>query len=474
MLAQVRDAAGNIVTTSLRLLVITAPAGPLPTQSSTLAIGDDAGTRRVWSVNPDANTVAVVNAVTGAKIAEHAVGVNPRGIARDANGRYWVTCHGSDEIRVLNADGSTNTAITLAYGSAPFGIAPSPDGTLIYVTLDGAGSVQRYSAASPNAVPLTATGLDTPRALAISADGSRVLVTRFLSPELHAEIHEFTATLALTRTFTLSSANNIDGGDRASGVPNYLAGIAISPDGTRAAIVSKQDNIQRGTLFGVGNLTHETTVRSVISFLDLVSNTEIPHSRRDFDNSDSPSAVAYTPLGDTILVTHQGNNRVVGIDALNLAPLTSQITTGSTETLTTDAAAMAIPGVSEQQGTFGQIIGVTVVIAIVVVALFFALLTIERSGLYGILKAIGASSRTLFAGLLLQAVIVTMIASIAAGVLALVLDAVIPAGTIPYDIGAPRLFSSTVLLLVAAFIGCVFSLRRILKIDPASAIGGSL
>ena len=148
--------------------------------------------------------------------------------------------------------------------------------------------------------------------------------------------------------------------------------------------------------------------------------------------------------------------------------------TGSTETLTTDAAAMAIPGVSEQQGTFGQIIGVTVVIAIVVVALFFALLTIERSGLYGILKAIGASSRTLFAGLLLQAVIVTMIASIAAGVLALVLDAVIPAGTIPYDIGAPRLFSSTVLLLVAAFIGCVFSLRRILKIDPASAIGGSL
>lgn len=332
VLAQVRDAAGNIITTSLRLLVITAPAGPLPTQSSTLAIGDDAGTRRVWSVNPDANTVTVIHAATGAKEAEYAVGVNPRGIARDANGRYWVTCHGSDEIRVLNADGSPHSTITLAYGSAPFGVAASPDGTLLYVTLDGAGSVQRYSAANPNAAPLIATGLETPRALAISADGSRVLVTRFLSPELHAEIHEFTATLALTRTFTLTSANNIDGGDRASGVPNYLAGIAISPDGTRAAIVSKQDNIQRGTLFGVGNLTHETTVRSVISFLDLTNNAEIPHSRRDFDNSDSPSAVAYTPLGDTILVTHQGNNRVVCIDALNLAPLTSQITTGSTET----------------------------------------------------------------------------------------------------------------------------------------------
>jgi len=29
----------------------------------------------------------------GQEEAEYAVGVNPRSIARDANGRYWVTCH---------------------------------------------------------------------------------------------------------------------------------------------------------------------------------------------------------------------------------------------------------------------------------------------------------------------------------------------------------------------------------------------
>ena len=332
VLIQARDAAGNIVTDSLRLLVITPPAGLRPTQSSTLAIGDDSGIRRVWSVNPDANTVTVVNAVTGAKEGEYAVGVNPRSITRDVNGRYWVTCHGSDEIRVLNADGTTHTTLPLAYGSAPIGVAPSPDGTLLYVTLQGSGRLHRYSAANPAAAPLTVVGLTTPRAIAISSDGARVLVTRFISPELQAEIGEFTATLGFTRTFTLTSSNNTDGGDRAAGVPNYLAGIAISPDGTRAAIVSKQDNIQRGTFFGVGDLTHETTVRSVISFLDLTNNAEIPHSRRDFDNSDSPSAVTYTPLGDTILVTHQGNNRVVGIDAFNLAPLAQQIVTGATFT----------------------------------------------------------------------------------------------------------------------------------------------
>lgn len=335
VLVQVRDGNGSITTSSLRLLVITPPpAGPRPTQSSTLAVGDDAGVRRVWSVNPDANTVTVVNAYTGLKEDEHVVGVNPRGIARDAHGRYWVTCHGSDEIYVINNNGTTHATIPLGYGAAPFGVAPSPDGQWLYVTLYGSGSIQRYSAADPNALPLTQTGLPTARAIAVSADGARVLVTRFISPELHAEVREFTGALVETRTFTLSMANTLDNGDRSAGVPNYLAGIAISPDGTRAAVVSKQDNTQRGTFFGVGDLTHETTSRSVVSFLDLTAgvNAEIPHSRRDFDNSDSPTAVAYTPLGDMLLITLQGNNRLVGIDAFNLAPLQAQITQGSTET----------------------------------------------------------------------------------------------------------------------------------------------
>src|SRR5690606_23938907 len=108
----------------------------------------------------------------------------------------------------------------------------------------------------------------------------------------------------------LGVSTSWDSGDRAGGTPNYLAGIAISPDGSRAAVVSKQDNVHRGLLFGVGDLTHETTVRAVISFIDLTTNAEIPNTRRDFDNSEGPSSVAWSPLGDTLLVTLQGNNRL--------------------------------------------------------------------------------------------------------------------------------------------------------------------
>ena len=149
-----------------------------------------------------------------------------------------------------------------------------------------------------------------------------------------------------------------------------------------------------------------------------------------------------------------------------------QATGGATSTLTIAEAIDALPGVSQQQSVFNQIIGVTVVIAVLVVALFFALITVERTALYGVLKAVGASSRTLFAGVLLQALVVTMIASAIGVAASLALDAAIPAGSIPFVATPARLLSSVAYLLAAALVGCAFSLRRVLNVDPASAIGG--
>jgi len=161
-----------------------------------------------------------------------------------------------------------------------------------------------------------------------------------------------------------------------------------------------------------------------------------------------------------------------GADPTSVAARIDRGTAGATESLTVRAAVNAIPGVSQQRATFNQIIGVTVVIAVVVVALFFALLTVERTVLYGVLKALGATSGTLFGGVVLQGVVVTAIASAVGAGIALLLDVVIPPGSIPYTLLPGRVLTSALFLLVAAVFGCVFSLRRVLRIDPASAIGG--
>lgn len=159
-----------------------------------------------------------------------------------------------------------------------------------------------------------------------------------------------------------------------------------------------------------------------------------------------------------------------GVDASRLADEIDRAT-GATESLTATEAIEAIPGVRAQRSTFNQIIGVTIAIAGVVVALFFALLTVERLSLYGVLKALGARSSTLFAGLVAQAVVVTTVAAVVAGGLAVVIDALVPAGSIPFDLSGSRVLTSAVLLLVAAVVGCAFSLRRVLRVDPAAAIG---
>lgn len=160
-----------------------------------------------------------------------------------------------------------------------------------------------------------------------------------------------------------------------------------------------------------------------------------------------------------------------GADPAAVATRIDRATDGATDALTLDEAVNAIPGVEQQSSTFNQIIGVTVVIAVIVVALFFALLTVERTALYGVLKAVGATSRSLFAGVVLQAVVVTLVASLVAAALAIVLDLVVQPGGIPYVLLPTRVLSSVVFLLVAAIIGCAFSLRRVLSVDPASAIG---
>lgn len=160
-------------------------------------------------------------------------------------------------------------------------------------------------------------------------------------------------------------------------------------------------------------------------------------------------------------------------DAPAVATAIDRATQRSTSTLTISDAVDRLPGVAQQRATFTQIIGVTVLIALVVVALFFALISVERTAQYGVLKAIGASGTTLFAGVVIQAVIVTLTAAAIAVVGSLVFAAAVPPGTIPFQATPTRLAGSAGLLLLAAVLGCAFSLRRVLRTDPAAAIGAS-
>lgn len=128
----------------------------------------------------------------------------------------------------------------------------------------------------------------------------------------------------------------------------------------------------------------------------------------------------------------------------------------------------ALEVVQSQSQTFRGIIGVTFAVTLLVVALFFALITLERVGLYAVLKALGARTSDLLVGISLQAVVISVVAVGIAASLGFV--AVLPAD-LPVRLIPSRLGLIAVGTVATALIGSLFTLRRILSIDPAEAIG---
>ncbi len=312
---QVRDPAGAIASRSRTVTVVVPPAAARPTQSAQVVC--DAAARTVWTVNRDAGTVARVDVDTLAVDFEVPACADPRAVALAATGELWVACAGDDRLRVL--DGTTGAplaSISTGYGSAPVGVAASPSGATLYVTLSGPGELRRFDAASRAQTGVVAVG-PWPRAIAVTPDGARILVTRFLSPRDWAEVYEVAAgPFTLTRTFRLHKLGgdaNRDTTAAGRGTPNFLADIAVSPDGSQAWVAATKPNVERGLLIGP-DLDSDNTVRSTLVALDLTTNQV--GDTIDVDNSDSPAALAYSPLGDYLFVALQGNDQLVVLDAL--------------------------------------------------------------------------------------------------------------------------------------------------------------
>ena len=158
-------------------------------------------------------------------------------------------------------------------------------------------------------------------------------------------------------------------------------------------------------------------------------------------------------------------------DAGNLAGAIDTLTDGATRTVTPDEAVDGLPGVAGTRAVFTAVIGFTTFIGIVIIALLFALLVVERISLYGVLKALGVSSANLFAALTLQAIGISVIAIAAGTTGGVVLGTMLTSGNNAALFTPARIATSAALVLAAAVLGAAITLRRVLRIDPASAIG---
>jgi len=269
------------------------------------------------------------------KLAEVSVANAPRTLAVAPNGEAWITNLRSASISIIDPSSLlVARTISLPAASRPYGIVAAPDGSAVYVALEGLGRVLKLDPATGNQTGAVNVG-PNPRHLSLTADGTRLLVSRFITPPLPGEsTANITATAADTQhggevvvvdsasmtvvsTVVLRHSDDADFENSGGGIPNYVGAAVISPDGSSAWAPSKKDNVKRGTLRSGANLNHQNTVRAISSRIDLGSLTETFASRVDHDNASMASTAAFDRYGVFLFVALETSREVAVVDANN-------------------------------------------------------------------------------------------------------------------------------------------------------------
>ena len=319
LISVVVDDAGMRADASQRVSVVFRPSSPRPAASSTIAY--DAARDRVWVVNPDADTVAVIDATTYALIEEIAVGDHPRTLAI-AGDRVAVACQDDATLHVLSAETRAPVrTVSFDAGSEPYGVVATPDASRFVVSLLAAGriavigedgvSAQLDVGADPRGLGMNADGVLVISRWRASQDGSRVITVDLRDPDA-----------PVLRGETLLPPDvDVDSDTDNDGVLSFLDGVVFSPDGGRAVLPALKANVVAGAYRVGRDLTSQTTARAVVAevMTDGPATPVRESFRKSFDDLDFASAAVFSPEGERLYIAFQGAESVVALDPFAFA-----------------------------------------------------------------------------------------------------------------------------------------------------------
>lgn len=142
----------------------------------------------------------------------------------------------------------------------------------------------------------------------------------------------------------------------------------------------------------------------------------------------------------------------------------------NTEIITKSDAVSAIPGYKEEQGSLLMMIAFLYVISAFVLAVFFYVITIQKTSQFGILKAIGTRNAYLAGSVSLQVLVLSVGSLVISVLLVRLFESILPA-SMPFQLGLSTLALTCVLFILMSMAGSLFSVWKVTKIDALDAIG---
>lgn len=128
-----------------------------------------------------------------------------------------------------------------------------------------------------------------------------------------------------------------------------------------------------------------------------------------------------------------------------------------------------IPSYSAEQLSLNMIVAFLFVISGMLIGIFFYMMNVQKVGLYGILKAIGLKTSSLFKIMWTQMLVITAIALVFAILLSQGFNLIAPEG-MPYHLPIDTSWKLSIVFLVIGFVGATISGLQVRKIQPLQAI----
>ncbi|MGR3766299.1 ABC transporter permease [Rossellomorea sp. NS-SX7] len=128
-----------------------------------------------------------------------------------------------------------------------------------------------------------------------------------------------------------------------------------------------------------------------------------------------------------------------------------------------------IPSYSAEQMSLNMMVWFLIIISGMLFAIFFYMMNVQKIGLYGILKAIGVKTSTLFKMIWTQMLVITISALIAAIVCSRLFTVLAPDG-MPFRLTPDATIQLSLVFLMIGFIGATLSGIQIKKVGPLQAI----
>lgn len=188
-------------------------------------------------------------------------------------------------------------------------------------------------------------------------------------------------------------------------------------------------------------------------------------------NKYTTAPVVYLRLADYQILRYGSADPIKKINAVVLKNSAKIGNNKQLSTLSMKKVINNIPGYGPEVKTFSLMIGALFVIIAFIVGIFMYILTIEKTAVYGVLRAQGISTGTLIKSLIWESSLLGL-AGIGLGIIADVATALTLPAAVPFLNNIFLVVGFSVILLLMIILGSLFSIVKILRVDPLDAIGG--